>query len=475
MDTQATKAEINSLNEFQKNLHFPSYDNEPLLSKFHRAYIKTTWYCSTLLPLKSTDEGEDVIYAINPTFHYLMYTYLRFVLPPIKVKAEFIDKIKICWCHNVGTNIIKNASFKEDDRDYQSFDSIWTDDYFQYFMLPGAGKRRNHRIGIGNIDILEDWTTVLPYYPINVDQPWYYGEDTASAFPILYRNSQNRAEHRYTFRRKIADLLRMQILDNKTNQWVSVNPAKHMTKLDYGRYITVQKPTLWGQYAYITDKEIETHKCSAKPKEIYIKDVEICDSENENSFGTKSVITLHCKNPCLAIFWKAQNMDAEELNNHSNYTSNSEDLYRGWDPISKMTLRYGTTNKLNNMDSDHFNIGESRKHFPSSPNEAGYHAYSFAWNSSNYHGEPGVVLCNLNASLICNISDNDIYNMSYQSDIHLNSDVENESLDHDLLRLIEPKVKTKGPKFITRVRLLVLKKLTIQKDDDNKNFKFTLL
>ena len=465
MDIEATKLEIESVTDFQKSLHFPIHPDQPFTSKFYREYLKTTWYCSSSMALKSAEEGDEVLYTLNPTFHYLMYTYMAFTLPPIKVKESHNKKIRIGWCHNIGTNIIEKASFKEDELTYQTFDNIWLDDYFQFYMAPGAGKRRNHKIGVGSVPFLEDWDDALPTYPIDVEQPWFYGEETAVAYPIFLRNSQVRAEHRYTYRRKISDLLRMQIYNKNIDTWTSVHPAQYMKYLQIGRSITIQKPLLWAKYSYITNEELNTLKCK-KELTFYIKDVEICDAQNPNRFDTTADIPLICTNPCLAMFWKAENMDASGLNNYSNYTCNTDDLYSGWDVIGTTTLKYGTKYKLRNMESHHFNIAESRKHFLSSPNETGYHGYSFAWNSSNYDGEVGVVLSKLNAKLICKISNNDIRNMVYREDANMNNNVENESFDYllDDHEPIEPLKIKDSPNFITRVRLLVLKKLTMTKN-----------
>lgn len=464
MEIKATKDELLSITDFQKTLHFPSYDNEPLSSKFFREYIKTTWYCSTLMQLKSVIEGDEFIYTPDPTFHYLMYSYLKFMLPPIKVKNEFKNNVRVAWCHNIGNNIIKLAALREDDMNYQTFDNIWQDDLAQYYMLPGAGKRKNFKIGVGSVPFLEEWNTVLPAYPINIDQPWFYGDDPANAFPIFYRNSQCRVEHRYIFRRKIADLLRMQIFNNKTAEWDNVHPSLYMNYLSYGRSITIQNPTLWGKYALITDQELETHKCRAK-REIYIRDVEMCDSENPNTFDTTAVIPIQCKYPCLGIFWKAENMNASSFNNYSNYTCNNDDLYSGWDPIYKTSLKHINTYKLKDMDSDHFNIAESRKQSPSSPSEPGYHAYFPSWNSTNYHGEVGTVLTN--SKLICKIANNDLYNIDYKNE----TDVDSES-SFDYNNDYNDKLTNNKTKFMMRVRLLVLKKLTITKSDNN--FLFSL-
>lgn len=468
MEFQATKFELASISDYQKKLHYTTSDKDLIYSKFHKEHMKISWYCSALQPLKISDRGEDVIYKLNPTFHYLNYTYQKFTLPPIKVRAECRDKYRIAWCHNIGTNIIKFASFNEDDLDYQSFDNIWLDDHFQYYMTPGAGKRRNHKIGIGSVPILEEWTHQLPVYNINVDQPWSYGEDTANAFPILYRNSQMRAEHRYTYRRKITELLRMQKFDG--NEWISVHPGNYMKVLSMGGIVSICKPIMWGRYSYINNIELNTYKCSDK-REFYVKDIIIADSEHTNKYGTTSEVKLDSEYPCLAMFWKAENIDSTALNNYSNYTGNTEDFNSGWDPLSKNSLRYSNVYKFKDMDSDHFNISESRKHFPSAPNETGYHAYSFAGNSANYHGEVGVTFSKMDAKLICKIADNDIYNIAYKPDMNINPDIENESFDYIMKDEIETK---ESPKFIIRSRLLVLKKILISKNDEGK-FEFSLL
>ncbi len=465
MDIQATKLELESITDFQKSIHYPEYKDEPLTSKFYREYFKTTWYCSSTMPLKSSEQDGDIVYVLNPTFHYLTYTYMTFKLPPIKVKSEYKNRIRIAWCHNVGTNIVKSASFKEDELNYHTIDHIWMDDYFQYYMKSGCSRRRNHKMGVGNVPLLEEWTDQLPLYPINVAQPWYYSEEVALSYPIYLRGSQVRAEHRYTFRRNIYELLRMQLYNLSTNTWTNVSPTNYMKTLQYGSSTLIQKPTLWGKYTYITNEEIDTYK--KKPKlEFFIKDVEICDTVNHHLFGKQSEVLLQCTSPCLAMFWKAENMNATDYNNYSNYTCNTDDLYTGWDPIYTSTLQYGTKYKFKNMESHHFNIGESRMHFPSSPNEYGYHACSFAWDSINYNGEVGVVLSALNAKLICKIANNDIREMIYKED-NLNNDIETESLD--LLEEHEPE-KKESPKFITRVRLLVLKKFTITKTDQGYQY-----
>lgn len=480
MSIQAAKEELNSLTEFQREIHVTANMSEDIISNFYRAFIKSTWYSSIPMKLKCTSDGEEIVYSVNNSFHFLMYSYMRFMLPPVRVRSEYKGRVRIAWCHNVGTNIVEQAIFKEDDDTYHTWDSVWADIYFQFYQDPGAGKRENHNIGVGNVKCLEEWTEFLPPYPINVDQPWFYSMDGALSFPIFYKNSQTRAEHRYTFRRKIVDLLRVQIL-GRDRKWKDTTRKVH-NYLDISPSATLRIPELWGRYAYITDPEIKWYKCK-QTRSFYIRDIEVCDTPNPNKYKSTAEINLHCTNPCPAFFWLAENRDATANHNYSNYTTDTQDLYSGWDPVKTTTLKYGTTIRLDNMPSDHFSIAEPRKHFPSAPSERGYHGYSYAWDSTSFHGDIGIVFANMNAKLQCRISNNNIFtSVAYDEDDDDDEDDEiaesatetkESNSKKEELRLAESVVEEVSPSFMTRARLLVIRKFTITSEGEDK-YKFTI-
>lgn len=481
MSIQAAKEELSSLTEFQRDIHVTSDMSENIISNFYRAFTKSTWYSSIPMKLKCTTDGEETVYSVNNSFHFLMYSYMRFVLPPVRVKPEYRGRVRISWCHNVGTNPVEQAVFKEDDDTYQTWDNVWADIYFQFYQDGGAGKRDNHNTGIGNVKCLEEWSEFLPAYAINVDQPWFYSMHPALAFPIFYKNSQTRAEHRYTFRRKLVDLLRVQILG--TNRKWKDTTKKVYQYLDINPSSSIRTPELWGRYAYITDAEMKWYKCS-KTRSFFTRDIEVCDTPNPNKYKTTAEINLHCTNPCLAFFWVAENRDATNNHNYSNYTTDSQDLYSGWDPVKTTTLKYGTTIRLDNMPSDHFSIAEPRRHFPSAPSERGYHGYSFAWDSTNFDGDVGVVFANMNAKLHCKIANNNIFtNLAYDDE---DEDEDDDELapapllgdEEEISVKEEPKVldappDEPSPSFVTRARLLVMRKFTITAEADDK-YKFTV-
>jgi hypothetical protein len=408
---------------------------------------------------------------------------MTFNLPQFRVKQKYHKRVRIAWCHNVGTNKTRQAVFKDDDDVYHTWDNVWADIYFQFFQDPGAGKRDNHNTGIGNVPCLEEWTESLPTYEINVDQPWFYSMYPALAFPIFYKNSsQSRSEHRYKFR-KTLDLLRVQVRNTK-NQWVNVTRgvAKY---LDFNPAALNKPPELWGRYAYISENEIKWYKCRQE-RTFYIRDVEFCDSPNPNKYMSTAEVDFACTNPCMAFFWVAENMDATAVHNYSNYTTNTDDLYSGWDPIRTNTLKYGTHKRLDNMPSHHFSIAEARKHFRSAPSERGYHGYSIAYDCTNFDGDTGVVFAG-KAKFQCKISNNNIFlSTPFEEEEEEEDDniaiapADFDDVDAPPSTLISPVAATSGeisPNFITRVRLYVMRKVTVKAegDPDKPTYKFTVV
>lgn len=472
MSVKIARQELDSLTEFQKEIHVSSGLDEHIISTFYKKFIKATWTSCLPIKMKCTSDGDETVYTVNNSFHHLAYSYLRFTLPAIRVKPEFKGRVRVCWPHNVGTNIVQQASFREDDETYQNFDNVWQDFYFQFYQSGGAGKREAHNIGVGNVKCLEEWSEFLPAYPINVDQPWFYGEGPHWAYPIFYKGSLSRAEHRYTFRRRVTDLLRVQILD-KNLKWKDVSGNKSVAKYLENVPVMIKTPELWGRFIYNTDQELSTHKCELDgSKTVYIRDVITCDATNPTKYKSTAEVQLECENPCLAMFWAVENRDSHLVNNFSNYTTDSSDLYSGWDPIKSTTLKYGTVKRLDNMPSDHFNIAEPRKHFPSAPNERGYHAYSFAWDSTNFDGDAGIVFKNLDAKLQCKIDNNNLFSDEVPEEDSKEEKEEDDDISEATLDVFEE--APTSPEFITRVRLLILRKFTVSDLGDNK-YQFSIL
>lgn len=467
MSVQAAKDELDSIIKYQDDIHMLTEEEisrgDSIESLFYREFVKSFWFSTTCMPLAPTPHGNEIIYQVNDTFHYLMYTYRTFNLPAVRVRPEYKDTCKIAWCHNPGTNIVKQAFFKEDDDIYNTWDNVWADIYFQFFQTPGEGMRDNHYKGVGNVPYLEEWSTFLPSYPINVEEPWFYSFDPATSFPIWYKNSQVRAKHHYLYRRNVSDLLRVKVLEG--GKWI--NKIGNFSKyVDIDPNAQFELPQLHGRYAMITSEEIDLFKCKFDKRTFYIRDVVSCDESNVSVYGKTAEIPLSCDTPCQAIFWVSENTNASKIHNYSNYTNDINDLKKGYDPIKSNTLKYGNNPVFEDYPSHHFSIAEARKHFYSAPCEVGYHGKSYAWDCMSYNGDVGIILKRLNAKLYCKIADNNILSENY--DEHEDDENENEENETHKSQVI-----VKSPEFLTRVRLLVVRKFTIEKTDDNK-YKFEI-
>ena len=474
MSIQAARAELESITKEQDLDHSTESLNDNIVSNFFSVFLKSTWYSSVLMKLQASENSlntdSTVSYAVSDTFHFLIYSYLTFRTPSIKVKPEYKGRVRIAWPHNLGTNITPQASFvADDDEVYQTWDNVWADIYFQFYQSAGAGQRESHNKGIGNMKCLEEWSEHLPSCHINVDQPWFYSMDPALAFPIFYKGSQIRAKHNYKFRLGITDLLRVQI--KTPSGWKdATSKVNRSMYLDMPKNEKIQVPELWARYSYNRENELKQQKCD-KVRTIYTRDVVICDAVNPVNYGSSATLELQSKRPCLAFFWVAENRDATNIRNFSNYTTNKQDLYDGWDPIKTNSFTYGTQELFKDMPSHHFTVAPARKHFPSSPDETGYHAYAYAWNSTSIHGDVGIIFEGLKANLVCHIADTNIWHEDTKDDndemvLDAGSNATNGGYKKTV---VDPEVIAAAKQdFILRARMLVVRKFVITMGDDGK-------
>jgi len=432
----AAKIELEKLSEFQKSIHQTTSANDPIDSIFNYEFRKVTWYSMHPVQLEAQLDESAVTFTVNQAYHYLLYTYMRQPLPPFAVKKEHVGKVMIAWCHNIGTNVVESGELLIDDEVINTVDSIWYDIYFQAYLEAKPGARRSHNKGVGNIPCLESWQSSLPAYTTNVDQPFYYSRAPSLAFPIHLLNSQNHATHRYKLRREISQLLRMAKLD-EAGVWRSI--PVDVTLLDEVKADgKLPRPQLWGRYGYITSNEIGCHL--GDKFTFYIDDVVGARADAACKLGSSVTVMPECSSPCKSIVWVAENLSATALNNYSNYTTDRSDLYQGWNPCAKATLKYGAVPRFKDLDSDHFDQSEFRRHFRSIPSEEGYNGHSLAYDSASIDAETGIVPSSLKVALTVTLADTQP-------------------------RYIEPEVKaeTVDNVYQVHVRMLVTRKLELNK------------
>ena len=160
------------------------------------------------------------------------------------------------------------------------------------------------------------------------------------------------------------------------------------------------------------------------------------------------------------MFWVAENLTSRENRNYSNYTTNPDSVYLGWNPIKRVSLSYGGSPRFDDMESDHFDKIECWKHFPSAPAEAGYNGYSFSLDSTSLDADVGIVMDGIKARLVSTLGNTDPYLKPVKENDEKKASID--ELDIDVT------TGSAGDKFSIHVRLLVMKKLIIRKVGDDK-------
>lgn len=478
------KLDINSLTEFQKELHYskdPKNEKDTVKLRFSCNIDKYAWSTHTKSKMSHiADEGE-VIYTASKKFDVLFKTSIHINLPPIKVKDKYKKTYRICYPHNPGHNICNQGELKIDDDHREMIDSVWMDIHSQYYCKNGAGMREHYDRMVGNLPCLLEWGTELPGVPLVVPQPYSYSRNTRVGLLIL-QSPNNTITHHYKMKTKITDFLNMQVKiknPDKTYYWQDI-PCKMQYLETPGDIKEIPIPEMWGRYALMTDSERKWQKSidpetgeQAKDPMIhvsYIEDIIMTTSNNPTPLGSTAVIPLHSKTPCKAIFWVAQNIKNIENRNLSNYTTNSEDLYRGWNPCSVVDLKYGGANRLDKVSHEHFELSEPWDFFPSAPAEPGYNVYPFCFEPSTLNADTAIVLDPLNVSLQIKLGDTDPFKS-------IDDDDEEEEYDEDG-EIIPPEVKVINDntkeRYLIHVRAIVYKKVETVWDDKAKKLKYTV-
>ncbi len=452
--TDIVKKEFESLNDFQKSLHFPASEVDDISSNFYRDFKKISWSSPIIESLDknvkksatdstdSTDSDIQVVYKINPNYDYLITLSLRTTLPLIYVNNEYKDKMEIAWPRNLQNNIVKKAVFKTSELDrITGFDNVSLDLKTQFYRKAHEKQCQDE---IGNYSELVEWTTKLPPKVLNTLQPYYFIKDQSSAIPIFLLKS-GEPHFVYEFKLKIKDLLKIRVKGDK-GEWVNIDNEEEFNL--YTQYLniktdaTIPTPEIWGRYKCISSHEREWRINCQSEYVYYIEDFINVDSKNPVPYETNECLRLDTTYPCQKFFFLASNCQSVNQHNFSNYTTNKDDISLGFSPINNVSLAYNGLNRFSKTPFDIFSSSEPRMHCLNVPCEIGYGVFSYSDEPNSLDADPGLIISS--GELGMNIKNNDY---------------------------LFPK---NDSKFICHVRMLVVKKLTIINTKIGNDHKFTI-
>ena len=478
------KLDIDSLTDFQRKLYNtvnPNDKKDKVNSRFSCIISKYGWSVHTKAKMVHTAEDGEVIYTASKKFDVIFKSEININLFPIRVKDKWKSQIQICYGHNLGHNIAYQGEVKIDDDHHQTIDSVWLDIHSQLYMKQGAGFREHYNRMVGNLPCLEEWSGELPGIRLPVPQPYYYSKNTRMGLKTL-QSSMNTVTHHYKIRNKIHEILRMRCRNpsapgiggqNGNDEWQEI-PCNLKYLVLPAKEFPI--PELWARYALMTDQEREWFKFDkasgrngtattngTTKHKTWIEDVMMFTSNNPIPLGSTDIIPLPCKVPCKAVFWVAQDAKSIENRNFSNYTTNSENLFNGWNPCSKVDIKYGGTARLEKLSHEHFELSEPWDFFPSAPAEPGYNAWTLGYEMTSLNADTAIVLGKMNASLHIKLGDTNPFNT-----------IEDDNSDDDDLIPIETLQKDNKNKYIIHVRALVSKKMTMEWNEKERCLKYLI-
>ena len=464
MSKQTLKLDRENITKYQKELHFPNTKNKTVGTRFSldvepRSQGSHMKEKLVQVPVK---EGE-VTYTASKKFDSLFKLEAHVNLIPVKVKDQYKSSVSICYHHNLGHNILYFGECKIDSDHYGYLDNVWLDIHSQFFEK----KRELYDQMIGNVDCLQEWSTELPGLPLVVPQPYHFSKNTRVSLPLL-KSSSNNVTFDYKIRTKLTDLIRMRVLTKDGNYKEIKCNLKY---LDTKGATHIPIPELWGRYGEMTDEERNWRKSvdeeTGQPRRqvIYIEDIDMTSSPNPKTIGTKEEISLGGSAPAKHIFWVASLTDT----GYSNYTTNRYDLYKGWNPCSKSGIKYGTSERVEEIGHEHFDLSECYDfNWPNTPREAGYNVHTYTFNPVELQSaDTAIILKECGASLSVLLGDTNPFLQEEDEDEFY--DENGEAIPIEAIDNVD---EAKKDRYIVHVRSVVMRKMEVYWNDKSESLKY---
>jgi hypothetical protein len=436
-----------NLSDVQRFFYFntkPDADEEEIESRFFYNPKKISWSTNIQLSLLSQREGFNYVYIPDNNFHLLAWTCLVWKLPRISVKKEYRNKIEICWVDNLAICLIKEAQLYFGNKKIQGFDSFCLC-ILHKFLMKDKQKRKTFSKIIGNRKNLTNWTNTLESNIIILPQPWYYSKDEVHAFPLFLCKTKL-LKHKYIFRDKIQELLRMRILINE-NQWKELQDI-NISYLDLEQD-TLSPPDMIGKYINLSEEEYEYRKETSVS--YFFNDFVKFVEESPKKASEFVSLDINIIEPCQCIFFLAENLNNNRLRRYTEFHSvkkNIDDTVRDKEsvndvkidirpdvkdnqkeqtetnmkdniengrlmkktkkqsPFSTVKLVYGTSEKITEREIKFLDFIESFYHFPVERKlYKGCHGINLFYDLFSPDADSSIVFKNLSAKLLLRMKD----------------------------------------------------------------------
>ena len=375
------------------------YGGRDATAYFVRATRKSTWFTQVPVVLSRASGtpgfSQDWSVSISRAGDYLLYTWLRIVLPPI-VAVPAVDSIRdgrevtidtyVSWTPNLMHNLIREAAITFNDLVAARFDN-WHLDFWTAFTTP-AGKQVGYLNMIGMTDDLITPSKTLPAKTLNLPLPFFYSRDSGVALPTAAL-PYNDMRLQFSFRTYTELIVAYDLITYKdTNESLVISRVPVVS--DFGAaFPEITSVQVWGNYALVSNDERKRMACA--PRDILIEQVQTAPIQSYNPFqNPNQSYDIRFSHAIKVLFFAVQNVTVPS--SWSNYTTLESsvsvkdvgdklevtDFFPGSDPIGETSLIYENTQRLAQMGSDYFSLVQPYYAAPVIPVQCGYHSYSYS-------------------------------------------------------------------------------------------------
>jgi hypothetical protein len=446
--------EISSSTQLQKELYDDIGDYDPnhpeswlqVRSIFYWEYVRKARAGHTYIRMDRKPISDSYSFETDSRFDCLLTTDLWQVLPEIRVKNKFKDTVQVCWCMNIGLNIVREASLVTETSTIQTMDSIWLNRVTQHMLQID----RDHLFQmIGNVPELTSWSNQLPRYTLTVPQFWDYCRDYGKALPIGLAKKDT-ISHIYKMRERIASLLRIRIKQGE--EWIETRldacRFKECPLVDVELETRLSPPELYASYSKSNPSEWEWRQ--TQNNTFYTHDVVKIPGELRYEAGKRFQVPLEIESPCIGIFFSAEPLKALDSNNYSNFTTNPSDLTKGADPFKSVSLMYGGLTKIPEVSSLYSSRVVPARFFPITPYQRGYNVLCIGFAPDGIDTDTTASLKLHNAKLVLELKD-----IEDQPD-------DKDEADDLLIKAITEEAKGVRPVYNIHIHLLIYRKISFK-------------
>ena len=376
------------------------YGGRDATAYFVRATRRSTWFTQVPVVLSRASGtpgfAQDWSVSISRAGDYLLYTWLRIVLPPVAALPAYCSKregrdVKVdtylAWTPNLMHNLIREAAVTFNDLVAARFDNYHLD-FWSAFTTP-AGKQVGYLNMIGMTDDLIIPRKTLPVKTLTLPLPFFYSRDSGVALPTAAL-PYNDMRIQFSFRGYSELLVAYDhITYEDTNESLIVGRVPVVA--DFGTTLPeISNVQVWANYALVSNDERKRMACA--PRDILIEQVQTAPLQSYNPFqNPNQSYDIRFSHAIKVLFFAVQNITIPS--SWSNYTTREtvavkknetdsslvvENFFPGSDPIAETSLIYENTQRLANMGSEYYSLVEPFYAAPVIPVYVGYHMYSYS-------------------------------------------------------------------------------------------------